>query len=514
MPGARNTATSKRGAHRATILESVADTLSEGTVIVGRIIDRVAPGASVPEPAPKGEAKPPEAPPPPAESDLERVVRARAILRFSAFARQWQRAEPDRQADFLLKGKALAEASLYVDDDPLIRAHVEASEAQEAAARDDNLRQYRRQMQIVTGLFGLALLFLASALVLVYQVRTKNSELIELNRVLELKKSEAEKQKLAAEEALEQMKKAQLEERAARAVAESEKRKSVAVLETLADVTTREPGIVTRNDALAKREAVITSNRDMVSRPQPRSLNPDLKEPGDIILPSPGPRIGLPGAAQPKAPGNVIASAEPPRPSVIPTGASIGTCTGYLWFGSAGASRLANGRDPSTLKAGERVNISQDDDIRLRERPPSPEYGMAAQIGLVPAGASVNVVGPAQIFPRPSGPQVWAQIAVPRTYCSSVFVQYQGDAGRLPELRALLHGVGVQVPPEEQVAGAAGKSEIRFYWAEDEAVARLVAAALAPLGAGRKPLQLTPLTDFPARAKPKPTTIEVWLDLD
>ena len=57
---------------------------------------------------------------------------------------------------------------------------------------------------------------------------------------------------------------------------------------------------------------------------------------------------------------------------------------------------------------------------------------------------------------------------------------------------------------------AQGDGRARFH----AAISRQVAATLARFTPNGKPLQLTPLLDFPDRAKPKATNIEVWIELD
>ena len=140
---------------------------------------------------------------------------------------------------------------------------------------------------------------------------------------------------------------------------------------------------------------------------------------------------------------------------------------------------------------------------------------MAAQIGLVQAGSSVRLAAPPlPPYPRTAGPQIWARVSVPRQFCTTVFIQYTGNAGDLPAIKSQLEGIGVQVPPAERLDTAKAKAEVRYYWKEDAAIALQVANTLAGFSATKKPLLLTPLLDFPARAKPKATNIEVWIDLD
>ncbi len=388
-------------------------------------------------------------------SDVDAVARARAILRFSAYARQWRRAEESRQKDFLLHGSALAQASLYVDDDEDIRAHVLASES----ARDENSqRLVRRQRRWITVLSVACLAALAMAVGLVAltaRLHFKSKELIQSNKELV---EAREREKLAeAQRAM-----------ALQAQLEAERQK-VATLESL-----RNPNQV-RN--LEQRRAESTpapdSNEVMVDREQ-----------------------------RPEGP-----------PAVPALSATAPACTGFLWFGSSAESRLADRRDPASLRSGEVVAISSASDIWLRAEPPSTPYVLAPQLGLVPAGSSVKVAGPALPYVRPSGTQIWARVEVPRQFCTNVFIQYIGNAGAIPSLKSQLVAIGVQVPKAETRNEAKGKAEVRYYWQEDAPISRQVAEALATFSPNGKPLQLTPLLDFPERLKPKPTNIEVWIEL-
>jgi len=80
------------------------------------------------------DARKDQSPPPPSAtspagppSDAE----ARAIVRISALARQWRMTDEINKRGYLLTGKALAEASLFMDRDPEIKALVTASEKSE-----------------------------------------------------------------------------------------------------------------------------------------------------------------------------------------------------------------------------------------------------------------------------------------------------------------------------------------------------------------------------------------------
>jgi hypothetical protein len=389
-------------------------------------------------------------------SDIEEMARARIILRYSGYARQWKLAEPAKQADYLLKGSPLAEASLYVKDDPDIRAHVEASEAARDAARNAENTLRSKQYKQRIGALSLLVIFAFS---MVGALLWKSSQLQDALTEAERQRLEAQRQRQAAVDALN-----------ARDRADREKAAAFEVLE---------------DPELRQRQ----SQRQQTIAPPTAS---NISE---------TPRRPSPPAAKPE---------EVPVPALVAE-----PCSGYLWLGSPTDSRLLNGQSPATVKPGDKVTISLGNDIRLRETPPSFNYQMGRQNGLVPAGSTVTIDSVLAPIPRPSGPQYWAQVLAPRQFCTSVFVQFAGAMpAKLDMIKGELLNIGVQTPPAEELASARGKAEVRYYWTSDVPVAQQVAVALGKFTRDGKPLRLTPLTDFPPAAKAKTTTIEVWLDLD
>lgn len=382
-------------------------------------------------------------------TDVEAIARARIILRYAGSARQWKQTPPEKRADYLLTGNRLAEASLYVQDDSDIRAHVEASEKARDAARDaETARQNKQQKQRIGVLTGLV--FFAFCMV---------GALLWKSNQLERALKDAEKQRMAAVEAL-----------SARDRADREKAAAFEVLE--------DPELRQRQSQRQQADAPPTASNISEA---PRRPAPPLAKPEDVPVPA--------------------AVAEP--------------CSGYLWLGSPTDSRLMNGQSPANLKPGDKVTISLANDIRLRETPPSFNYQMGRQNGLVPAGSTATIDSLLAPIPRPSGPQYWAQVLVPRQFCTSVFVQYAGAApAKLNTMKGELLNIGVQTPEAEELASARGKAEVRYYWASDLPIAQQVATALGKYTKDGKPLRLTPLTDFPPAAKARATTIEVWIDLD
>lgn len=409
------------------------------------------------ETAPAQPAGPAASPPPNVPlSDIEEMARARIILRYSGYARQWKLADPSKQSDYLLKGSPLAEASLYVNDDPDIRAHVEASEAARDAARNAEiaLRNSRQRQRIA---FLSVLVIFAFAMV--GALMWKSSQLEEALGKAETERQAAETARVAAVEALN-----------ARDKADREKAAAFEVLE--------DPELRLRQ---SQRQQVIEPPTASNVSEAPRRPSPPLATPKDVPIATP--------------------VAEP--------------CSGYLWLGSPTESRLMGGQSPTALKPGDKAVINLVDDLRLRETAPSFNYQMGRQTGLVPAGSTVTITEVLAPYNRSSGLQYWAQVSVPRQFCTSVFVQYSGTSPtKLEALKSDLLAIGAQTPPAEELPSARGKAEVRYYWAADAPIAQQVATTLGKFTRDGKPLRLTPLTDFPPAAKAQATTIEVWIDLD
>ncbi len=211
----------------------------------------------------------------------------------------------------------------------------------------------------------------------------------------------------------------------------------------------------------------------------------------------------------------VDATVAPPQRTAPPqlqvAAAGVATCSGYLWFGSKSDSRLANDSDPALLKSGESVVLDARADIRLRAEWPPESYVMARQVGLVPAGGQVTLSSDIRTYRRSLGDQIWAQVTVPRTYCSTVFLQYVGPTEKRRSVIDALRAMGVQAPPSEQIASAKGLAEARYFFPEDKPVAEQVATTLSAFN-GDKKLGVLYVANVPV--KPSPGTIEVWLDLN
>ncbi len=381
---------------------------------------------------------------------------SRQAIRFAALARAWKDARPEVKAGLLLSDSAIDEASAFVNDDPDIKAFVQASRDWQSK-RD---RFNRRARYFLFGLIGALAVF---AFFIVH-VRRLNDDLERRNAQLRsltesLETAEQDRRRTSAE--------------ARRAVDAL----SVGRIEPLRTLLQR---IARAESSELELLQIRTSTRVTSATADSNAVRETQRRP-------------VSDAVQ-----NVVRQAP--------------ACSGALWLGSAadGGSRLQNIADPSTVRVGDRITTLAGSDIRLRAALPAGDYVMASQIGLVPGGSTVTVADKPEPYQRRGIDQYWAKVTVPRQFCTSVFVQYAGAPASLPELEAALKGLGVQVPQSEAVETARGRAEVRYFWDEDSVVASAVARQLASFNSG-KPLELRALTNFPNR--PASGRVEVWINL-
>jgi hypothetical protein len=394
-------------------------------------------------------------------------AQARAIVRIAALARQWRLTHEVNKKGYLLTGKALVEASLFVDRDPDIAALVAASEQQEKVTE----KQTRLARRMLYGLVALAVFAILWVVYLGWQNAVHESALAKqearwAKQESELK--EAENVRLRNANTQRAAERDQIREKAQAAV-DALSRDDLSPLKKLLENL----GSANENDLKRLQLAPSTV----------------VERASDATFTTPQRTAGAP--APPVAP---------------PAGA---TCTGYLWFGSKADSRLNDGRDPATLKLGDDVTLDNRADIRLRADWPSDAYVMGRQIGVVPAGSQVKLSSEPKAYHRERGDQIWAQVAAPRTFCTTVFLQYSGTPDKRGAVVSALRDLGVQVPPAEKVAAAAGLAEVRYFWPDDEPVAQQVAAALSSFNGGNK---LGVVLVKSVTTKPSQGTIEAWLD--
>ncbi|MBV8187726.1 MAG: hypothetical protein JOY64_26145 [Alphaproteobacteria bacterium] len=408
--------------------------------------------------------------------DVAATARARSVIRIAALARQWQ--TDNRSAGYLLTGSALEEARSYKDDDPEIRALIDASDAAEASARAaeasakatealEKSRRWKRSF-ITVGLFAVLLAVLAW-------------RLYEVNR--ELSNTNADLKRLTEDLKVTNDRLAILRYRESQQTRD-EARRAVEALNSGGD------------DPLKPLKGLLQHLGDA----QPQELS-RLR-----LAPARGP-TGVTSSE------NTVAAIAVPQDVVRPAPTEGSTCQGVLWLGSETERTITNSGPLADLKPGDKITLRDNAFVRLRKSMPLSGYVMAPQIGLVPGGASLVLDGKPEAH-KSSGSatdQYFASVTAPRQYCTRVFVQYAGSANQVDAVEKRLLALSFQVPPPQQVASAAKTAEVRVFWQEDLPMAKLVADSLGAFN-GNKPLQVRELFDF--ASKPSPGSIEVWIDLN
>jgi hypothetical protein len=391
-------------------------------------------------------------------SDIE----ARAIVRIASLARQWRLSDDASKTGYLLTGKALVEASLFVDRDPDIADLVAASEVQEKET-ERKQRQTKRWLRTLEVIAALAAITWGISAWLFYYDRLVFVADDWFRHVNAARSATRDDNRTTAQQAVEGL-----------------NRDDLGPLRQLLE----QRGGASANELKRLELAAAT--------PVERAAA------ATFITP---PRGGEP----PKlAPGEV-------------------TCSGYLWFGAKGDSRLDDGRDPGSLKDGDSVTLNRQADIRLRKEWPSdiPAYVLAPPIGLVPAGAQVKLSSAPKSYSVGTTEQIWAEVSVPGTYCTTVFLFHyfnkDPERGRVGDDHsdAVLDAVrklGAQTPLRgEKYDGAQQRAQVRFFWPQDELVAGQVAKALSRFNNG-KPLAVDHVRGTPI--PPVQGSIEIWLHFE
>jgi hypothetical protein len=151
--------------------------------------------------------------------------------------------------------------------------------------------------------------------------------------------------------------------------------------------------------------------------------------------------------------------------------ATLANTTGFMWIGSIGPTQRTTLNTlagtpvlPNAVKAGEQY--LNELDIYLRQGLPTADYTQQATVGIMPEGTRVQVLGVAQPFPRPTGDQYWAQVRVVSLALSTVYFQFAGGSrDQAQQMSKALQEKGYKIPGEERTGDAAGKHEVRYFYA-------------------------------------------------
>ncbi len=153
--------------------------------------------------------------------------------------------------------------------------------------------------------------------------------------------------------------------------------------------------------------------------------------------------------------------------------------SGFIWIGSAQASNLTTPAGVSTLpnsiRVGDQYIVNLD--IYLRQGlPDRGTYVQQAALGIMPEGTRVQVLAISPPYARPGGDQYWAQVRVVKLALSTVYFQFAGGSrDQAQQLSKALQEKGYKIPGEERMGAAAGKREVRYFYAGQKTIAAQLA---------------------------------------
>jgi hypothetical protein len=199
--------------------------------------------------------------------------------------------------------------------------------------------------------------------------------------------------------------------------------------------------------------------------------------------------------------------------------ATLITDTGYMWIGSMQASNLNTPGGATALPDAVKIDGQYLTalDIYLRQGLPDPTtYSQKATVGIMPEGTRVQILSAPVPFTRPSGDQYWARVQVVKLALSTVYFQFAGGSReQAQQLSKALQEIGYKIPGEERTGAAAGKREVRFFYAGQKTLAdRLAADTTQTLQRlGYSSLSVTPVfAGAPTKSNPD-GKLELWLEI-
>jgi energy-coupling factor transporter ATP-binding protein EcfA2 len=216
---------------------------------------------------------------------------------------------------------------------------------------------------------------------------------------------------------------------------------------------------------------------------------------------------------------NVVQRAVVDYSTAGPAPAALSSGAGFLWIGSAQAGNLTTLAGvpvlPPAIKANEEYLISLD--IYLRQGPPDRiTYAQQPTLGIMPEGTRVQILDVAPPFSRPSGEQYWAQVRVAKLALPTIYFQFAGGSReQAQQVSKALQDKGYKIPGEERIGTAAGKHEVRYFYAGQKTVATQLATdttqALQRLGYPSLSVSAAFAGD-PTKSNPD-GKLELWLEI-
>jgi len=194
--------------------------------------------------------------------------------------------------------------------------------------------------------------------------------------------------------------------------------------------------------------------------------------------------------------------------------------TGYLWLGSTQSGNLLTQAGEPILPAAVKVNTQYltTQDIYLREgAPDTTTHRQKPVLGILPQGTLVLVLNKPTAFPRASTDQYWAQVRVVKLALSTIYILYSTGSGEAAQsLSKALRDKGYKILGEERASQAAGKHEVRYFYAAQKTLAQQLATTINQIikQLGLTQLQAVTPESSGASSKNNPDgRLEVWLEI-
>jgi hypothetical protein len=191
-----------------------------------------------------------------------------------------------------------------------------------------------------------------------------------------------------------------------------------------------------------------------------------------------------------------------------------------MWIGPAQGGNLVTPSGETLLPTQARINgqYLTTQDIFLRQGPPDrTSYTQAPQIGIMPEGTRVQLLSVEPPFSRTTGDQYWAKVRIVKLALSTVFFQFAGGSReQAQQISKALQDKGYKIPSEERSSAAAGKREVRFFFAGQAAIAQELAKTtnqiLQQLGYGPQ-LQINAVQTTTSSKSNPDGKLELWLEI-
>jgi hypothetical protein len=198
---------------------------------------------------------------------------------------------------------------------------------------------------------------------------------------------------------------------------------------------------------------------------------------------------------------------------------TLSSNTGYLWLGSTQSGNLVTQTGepvlPATVKPNTQYLTTQD--IYLREgAPDSTTYSQKPILGILPEGTLVQILNKTTAFARSGTDQYWAQVRVVKLALSTIYILYSSGSGDTAQrVSKALRDKGYKILGEERSNQAAGKHEVRYFYAAQKTLAQQLATTtnqiLQQLGLTQLPAVTAESSGASSRNNPD-GRLELWLE--